>query len=177
MGGPTSDPGVVTSPTSDGPTWNYFDSLTRWYWNAPYLKPSSYPASFYWDTVQFWVDRNVDEDVPHIASLEASYDPLANRLHVGFVRNSADDTTFTARYAFSDIWQLGFANAALMGSVGPDGLGDYVVKKIESTNLNIAGHGVVYIAVKRQGSTGFREIAIPVGSSGPSAPENLRVVP
>jgi len=183
VGGPSTDPGIVTSPTSDGPTWNYFDSLTRWYWNAPYIAPTSYPATFQWDSVQFYVDPNPGEDVAHIASMEASYNPATNKLHIGFVRNASQDntsdTTYTARYAFADIWALGFNNALPMGSVGPDGLGDYVNKKIESTTLNLSGHSMVFIAVQKQGRTDFRQIAIPISpGSGPvlQAPANLRVV-
>ena len=183
VGGPNTDPGVVTSPTTDGPTWNYFDSLTRWYWNAPYIAPTSYPATFNWDSVQFYKDTNVNEDVAHISSMEASYNPTTNKLHVGFDRNATEDTTadttYTASYAFSDIWQLGLANALPMGSVGPDGLGDYVNKKIEST-VALGGHSVVYIAVQKQGSTTFRQIALAlssVTSTAPQAPSNLRITP
>jgi hypothetical protein len=182
VGGGSTDPGVLNSPTSSGSSWNYFDALTRWYWNAPYIAPSTHPAPFYWDTVQFYVDNNVNEDVAHIASLEASYNPATNKLHVGFTRNasqdSTTDTTYTARYAFSDIWQLGFANATSMGSVGADGQQDYVNKKIEAT-INLAGHNVVYIAVQKQGRTDFRQIALPLSSSPVSTlqpPTNLRVV-
>lgn len=175
--GPTG-PGVITSPTIDGPTWNYFDALTRFYWNAPYISPSSYPAPFYWDSFQIYVDPNLNEDIASIASLEASFNPATNRLHVGFTRNAtedaASDTTYTARYAFSDIWQLGFANAALMGTVGPDGLGDYVNKQIESTTINLAGRTMVYIAVQRQGKPYFRQIALPLNAL--PAPGNLRVL-
>jgi hypothetical protein len=182
VGAGPGDPGVLTSPTSSGSAWNYFDALTRWYWNAPYIKPTQYPATFFWDSVQFYVDPNVNEDVAHISSLEASFDPAANRLHVGFTRNaspdSTADTTYTARYAFSDIWQLGFANAALMGSVGPDGQGDYVNKKIESTSINLSGRSVVYIAVQKQGRSDFRQIALPLTASTQlPAPANLRKSP
>ena len=178
VGEGSSDPGVLTSPTTDGPTWNYFDSLTRMYWNAPYLSPSSYPATFYWDSFRFYVDTNVSENVAHIASLEASYNPSTNKLHIGFTRNAAQDstsdTTYSARYAFSDIWQLGFANASPMGSVGPDGQGDYVNKKIESTSLNLAGRSIVYIAVQKQGRSDFRQIALPLMTI--PAPTNLRIL-
>lgn len=161
VGGPTTDPGVVTSPTTDGPTWNYIDALTRWYWNIPTQAPSAYPENFDFDQVTFYTD-NVAEDVAHIASLECSYNPSTNLLHLGFVRNASEDasadTTYTANYAFSDIHTLGFSNASLMGTVGVDGQGDYVTKKIENNSLSLSGHSRVYIAVQKQGRSDFRQI-------------------
>ena len=61
-----------------------------------------------------------------------------------------------------------------MGTVGPDGLGDYVNKQIESTTINLAGRTMVYIAVQRQGKPYFRQIALPLNAL--PAPGNLRVL-
>lgn len=177
-GGGSTSPGVLDYPTTTGPGWNYFDALTRFYWNAPYISPTSYPANFFFDTFQFYRDPNPNEDVANISSLEASFNPVTNTLHIGFCRNASEDptadTTYTARYAFSDIWQLGFSNATLMGSTGPEGNGDYVRKKIESTTIDLTGRNVVYIAVQKQGRSTFRQIALPLNF--PVAPTNLRLL-
>lgn len=161
VGGPTSDPGAVQYPTTTGAGWNYFDSLTRLYWNAPYISPSGYPANFDFDDFKFFYDTNANEDIANIASLEASYNAATDLLHVGFCRNSADDTTYTAKYATTDIWALGFASATTLGTSGVDGLGDYVNKKIEGT-VDLGAATEVFIAVQKQGATYFRQIRLPL---------------
>ena len=151
VGGPTSDPGVV----SDG-TWNYTDSLTRFYWNAPYAGPGSYPSVIAFDDFRMYSEQ-VAEDVANISSIEASYD--GDTLHVGFARNSRDDATYTARWSTSDITTPAqFAAATLLGSVGPDGRGDYVNKQVEG-RVTISAP-VVYIAVQKAGRSDFRRIAL-----------------
>jgi hypothetical protein len=180
VGAGTSDPGLSNYPTG-GSTWNYMDALTRFYWNAPYTGLSSYPGLFFWDDFRFIQDNNAGEDIAHVMTLEASYNPATKLLHVGFCRSTVagGDTTYSARYAFSDIWQLGFANATVMGSVGADGNGDYVNKQINFV-VDLTGQSVVYIAVQMQGQVGFRQIPLVLSSAPPTQllpPTNFRIVP
>jgi hypothetical protein len=166
VGGPSTDPGVVCASgcanpaTTDG-TSNYMTALTRFYWNDVDTS-KSYPADVYFDQFQFYTEANVG-DVAHIASLEASYNPATHLLHVGFARNASEDstadTTYTAVWSTQDINTVGFAAATPLGSVGPDGVGDYVMKKIEAT-VDLTGVSTAYIAVQKQGSSTFREIPL-----------------
>jgi hypothetical protein len=166
VGGPTTDPGVVCASgcanpaTTDGAS-NYMTALTRFYWNDVNTG-TTYPTDVYFDQFQFYTETNVG-DVAHIASLEASYNPSTHLLHVGFVRNASEDstadTTYTARWASGDINTVGFTNATLLGSVGPDGNGDYVNKAIQGT-VDLTGISTVYIAVQKQGSSSFRQIPL-----------------
>lgn len=165
VGGPTSDPGVSQYPTSSGAGWNYMDALTRLYWNIPYEDPTSYPAVFLWDGMEFYNDTQANEDLTNIASLEASYNVGTNLLHLGFVRNSADDTTYTVKYASSDIHVLGFANATELGTSGVDGQGDYVTKKVEGT-VDLSGQATVFLAVQKSGNSTFRQIELPLTAGG-----------
>lgn len=180
VGGPTSDPGVRQYPTTTGSGFNYFDALTRSYWNSPYDNPSAYPADWYFDSFKFYTDSNANEDLANIASLEASYNPTTNQLHVGFVRNSADDTVYTARYHTGSMHTAGFAAGTLMGTAGVDGEGDYVNKHIDAA-VDLDSAVGVYIAVQKQGSASsvFREIYLPIATSSdttpPTAPTGLGV--
>jgi hypothetical protein len=155
VGGPTTDPGVV-KPLADGS--NYVTSLTRFYWNDVEGNAKSYPTDILFDQFQFYTEANVG-DVANIASMEASYDPIAHKLHVGFARRSIGDTVYTARYSGQDINTAGFASATACGTAGVDGLGDYLNKHIECT-VDLTGQPLVYIAVQKQGSSTFREIPL-----------------
>jgi hypothetical protein len=160
VGGPTSDPGVVTSPTTDGSGWNYFDALTRFYWNPYATAPSGYPADMYFDDFQFY-NETLSEDVANIATVEASYKSSDTTLRVGFCRNSADDAaSYTAKWSLSDITDnTQFGAATTLGTSGADGLGDYVNKHISGT-ADLSGQSVVYVAVQKSGRSDFRRIAL-----------------
>jgi hypothetical protein len=84
---------------------------------------------------------------------------------VTWKRDWADDTVDDeVRYAFSDIHQLGWSAAtpAPNGVVAPPAGGAYNGMEYDTTGLPLAGHSVVYIAVKPQNSDLFTEIAVPL---------------
>jgi hypothetical protein len=158
VGGPTSDSGIITSPTSDGPSWNYHDALTRFYYNATDIPTTSYPANFDFDQFEFYNDSNA-EDIANMATLEASYNASTHLLHLGFVRNSLGDTTYTVKWSLSDMFVNGFASGTTLGTVGVDGLGDYVNKFVDGT-VDLTGQPLVYLAVQKLGQTGFRQMTL-----------------
>lgn len=156
VGGGTSDPGVQTSPTSDGTGWNYFDSETRWYWNAPY---NNLTGDIYFDDVELYFESRT-EDITSIASLEASYNGSTDLLHVGFARSTTEDPTFNAVYSTSgSILDNGWGSGTTFGSVGPDGNGDYVNKKIEAT-IDLGAATEVWIGVRKGSGPTMREIKL-----------------
>jgi PKD repeat protein len=167
----STDPGVVTYPTTstyggDDPanTYNYFDTLTRFYLQQPYTAPSAYPADYLIDGIQFYQDPYQENDA-QVYNLTGTYRASDNQLAVTWNRDKAEDTVNQeVRYAFSDIHQLGWANAtaAPNGTITPPGGGAYNNMVYDTTGINMAGHSVVYIAIKPQNSDLFTEIAVPL---------------
>jgi PKD repeat protein len=167
----STDPGVVTYPTTStyggadpASTYNYFDTLTRFYLQEPYATPSGYPADYLIDGIQFYKDPYQENDT-QVYNLTGTYRASDNQLAVTWNRDKAEDTVNQeVRYAFSDIHQLGWANAtaAPNGTISPPGGGAYNNMVYDTTGINMAGHSVVYIAIKPQNSDLFTEIAIPL---------------
>lgn len=168
-GKPVGNPGAMNGiGTNIWPTttvgWNYVDALGRIYFNDWRTTPSSFPCDIIFDHYTLFNEADIG-DVDHIASLEASYDASTQLLHIGFCRNPSEDPTFTARWSATSMKGAGFASGTLLGTVGPDGNGGYVNKKIEGT-VNLGSLQRVFIAVYRTGAPTdvFREIELPLGS-------------
>jgi hypothetical protein len=165
-----ADPGVVNYPTAtDGPngggdppgTYNYFDAMTRLY-----LDDSNAPTTgtYRLDDFTFYKEPYAEND-QQVFSITSTYVPAANRVLVTWKRDWASDTiSDEVRYAFSDIHQTGWAAAAPApnGLVAPPSSGAYNGMVYDTTGLPLAGHSVVYIAVKPQNSDLFTEIAVPL---------------
>jgi len=68
------------------------------------------------------------------------------------------------RYSFTDIHASGWSSATATpnGVVAPPGSGGYNGMVYDSTALPLAGHSVVYIAIKPQNSTLFTQVAVPL---------------
>jgi hypothetical protein len=167
----STDPGVLNYPTTStygggdpANTYNYFDTLTRFYLQEPYSDPSSHPADYLFDQFSFYKEPYQENDT-QVYDLTSSYRASDNRLVVTWSRDKAEDTVNQeVRYAFSDIHQLGWANAtaAPNGTITPPGGGAYNNMVYDTTGINMAGHSVVYIAIKPQNSSQFTEIAVPL---------------
>jgi hypothetical protein len=167
------DPGVIAYPTSPAggnggtdpaSTYNYFDTLTRFYFDEPYTPPSSYPTDYRFDNIQFYKSAYQENDT-QVYSLTGSYQAANNRLVVTWNRDKAEDTVVQeVRYSFTDIHASGWAAAtpAPNGLVTPPGGGAYNGMVYDTTQLSLTGHSVVYIAIKPQNSTLFTEIAVPL---------------
>jgi hypothetical protein len=167
------DPGVIAYPTSPAggnggtdpaSTYNYFDTLTRFYFDEPYTPPSSYPTDYRFDNIQFYKSAYQENDT-QVYSLTGSYQAANNRLVVTWNRDKAEDTVVQeVRYSFTDIHASGWAAAtpAPSGSITPPGGGAYNGMVYDTTQLSLSGHSVVYIAIKPQNSNLFTEIAVPL---------------
>ena len=162
------EPGVVTYPTAtNGPnggddppaTYNYFDTLTRFYIN---LTGSTTTGSYLVDDILLYKEPAAENDV-QVYSITGTYDEMVNELIVTWSRpTNENDVKHEVRYAFSDVHALGWDNAAAApnGVVTPLGWQGYNGMVYDSTALPLAGHSVVYVAIKPQGSTLFSQIPV-----------------
>jgi hypothetical protein len=174
--------GEQLHPTGES-GYNYFDLLTRFYFDFPYATGSGFPvpADFYIDGVEFYEETR-PENVAQVYSLHAAYIQSTNTLKVGWMHSKQETTKHEVRYAFSDIHTLGWANAtaAPNGVVTPQNTGGYNAMYWSSNAVTLSGRSMVYVAIKPQNSNSIRQIAIPItGGSGssavPTAPSNLRI--
>jgi hypothetical protein len=166
--------------------FNYFDALTRFYFSGGGgLAAGSYPAHFYFDGFELYRETH-PENVEQIYSLNGVYVPSSNEIYVGWQRNkNENNVNHEVRYAFRSIHETGWASAtpAPNGIVSPPGWQGYNGMEYSTRSINMSGQKVVYIAIKPQNSSRFREIAMPLSatSSPPTqkplkAPRNLRIV-
>lgn len=162
-----------------GGTANYMDSLTRFYFDGQ-NGLSGVPATFYFDGFELFT-RPTNENINQVYGMHAVYVSGTNEIAVGWSRRKDQDTlTYEVRYAFQDIHATGWASAtpAPNGTLPGNGLGAYNLMEYSTTSINVSGKNTVYIAIKPQGATLFRQIAIPISSSASAAiqpPTNLRV--
>jgi hypothetical protein len=161
--------------------YNYFDGLTRFYLDLQGSMSGSPPADFYVDGFEFYRESR-PENIAQIYGLTGVYIRSSNTVRVGWQRNkNENDVRHEVRYAFQDIFQLGWAAAtpAPGGTVAPPGYQGYNGMDWSTTQINVSGRSTLYIAIKPQNSSSFRQIAIPVdgavASTSPNAPSDLRV--
>jgi hypothetical protein len=159
--------------------FNYFDALNRFYFDLQGDLPNGPPpADFYFDGFELYQDTN-PENVNQIYSLNAAYVASSNTVVMGWNRRKDEQAVaHEVRYAFSDIYALGYGNASVAPNSpvkgGPDGV--YNQMKYSTTAINVAGHTTLYMAIKPQNSNLFRQIVIPLTpSSTPAAPTNVRI--
>lgn len=163
-----------------GGTYNYFDLMTRFYVQIK-SKPTEYPTTYYIDDFEFYYDPN-PENVDQIYSLHGSYSQANNTIVVGWVRDKTeDDVKHEVRYSFNDIHDIGW-NAATVAPgasiIDPPGMGGYNGMEYRTDQINVGSNSAVYIAIKPQNSSLFRQIVIPVGGavaeqSPPLYPANI----
>lgn len=175
--------GEQLHPTGEN-GYNYFDLLTRFYLDFPYVTGSGFPvpADFYIDGVEFYEETR-QENIAQVYSLHSVYVQATNTVKVGWMHSKQDATRHEVRYAFSDIHGMGWANAtaAPNGVITPPNTGGYNGMTWSTNQLNLSGRSTLYVAIKPQNSNLFRQITIPIsggsgGSSVPLAPSNLRII-
>ena len=158
--------------------YTYFDLLTRFYIHLPYDQPN-FPANFYLDSFELYEETR-PENVDQVRAIHATYVPASNTIRLGWMRKKNEETVkHEVRYSFSDIHTSGWdsATAAPNGIVTPPGDGGYNGMIWSTTGINLQGHDRVYIAIKPQNSSGFRQIVVPVTNAPaaltPNPPTNL----
>lgn len=159
--------------------YNYFDALTRFYVDVLGGLPS-YPATYYLDKFEFYEETNL-ENIDQIYSLNAVYDPKTNKLAVGWNRDkNENDVKHEVKYSFTDIHSTGWdaATSAPNGVITPPGWQGYNRMRWTTTSIDLSGKVSIYIAIKPQNSSLFRQIKIPVtGVTGttPKPPSMLNI--
>lgn len=161
---------------------NYFDRMTTFYVAAD--QGPQYPAAFYLDEFllsEIHPQANIDQ----VFNLNGVYRQSDNYVYVGWNRRKDQGSLlFDVRYAFSDIYQLGWTNATPApggtGLASPDS-GPYNLMAYQTTAIPMGANPQVYVAVRPVGgAAAFNQIVIPVSSSplppAPQPPANLRVV-
>lgn len=153
---------VQTHPTGEG-SYNFFDTLTRFY-IAVRSPPGGYPADYFLDEVRFESQTHPENDA-QIYSIAATHDPQTNRLILTWSRPKGEDSVkHEVRYAFRDIHTIGWdkAQPAPRGLVAPLGSGVLNGMVYDTSALPLAGHFVVYVAIKPQNAELFSQIAVPL---------------
>jgi hypothetical protein len=165
------------SPQGARSGYNYFDMMTRFYFDIPY---SAVAGDHYFDGFEFYQEAN-PENTKQIRSIHGVYLPNTNGIEVGWRRpKNENGVNHEVRYSFQSIHSIGWASAtpAPNGTVVDQGDGGYNGMRWSSTGINVAGKDVVYIAIKPQNSSSFRQIAIPTSSAPlvkPMPPGNVIV--
>ena len=171
------DPTNTVYPTAtNGPnggddppnTYNYFDTLTRFYFDEGLQGYTT--GSWLFDDFQFYQSPYPQDDA-QVSSLSGTYNPSNNEVTVTWDRPKNDNTVNDdVRYSFSDIDQIGWnaATPAPNGILTPPGSQGYSGMVYDTTSLPLAGHSVVYIAIKPENSPNglFSEIAVPIYGVG-----------
>lgn len=179
--GGNTEVGNVAYP-SGGSTWNYMDGLTRFYIDGQ-GGLSGYPATFYFDGFELFT-RPVNENIDQVYSLHGVYVPSTNEISVGWARRKDQDTlVYEVRTAFQDINSIGWnaATPAPNGTINSNGALAYNLMEYSTRNISMGSNSTIYVAIKPQSASLFRQIAIPLSNSNPPAgsaptpPANLRV--
>jgi hypothetical protein len=180
-----SDQNNQPHPTGEA-AYNYFDCLTRFYYDGGYSRIPTVPTDYWFDQFVFYREVNVEND-EQVYSIAASYVPQSNRIILTWNRNK-DETALNheVRYAFTDIHSIGW-NAAVPapgGIISPLGEGGYNQMAYQNDTLPLTGKPRVYLAIKPQGAALFSQIDMPLDNSpsdpiegstpAPSRPQRLR---
>lgn len=143
--------------------YNYFDAMTRFYVEVD-GKTGIYPSEFYFDGFEFYHDPN-DENLQQVYGVTGAYIPESNLLLIQWSRDKNEGTIkHEVRYAFSSVHSIGWDNAlvAPSGMITPPNKFAYNGMGYKTTNINLDGKNSVFIAIKPENSSKFREIEIPM---------------
>lgn len=148
--------------------FNYFDLLTRFYFDAEGSVASA-GDKFLFDGFEFYHEPNT-ENVAQIYSLNAVFDPTTNKISVNWNRNKDENSiNHEVRYAFTSFHDNGgwtHGNAAPSGTVVPPSTGGYNQMYYDTTAIDVTGEDAIYIAIKPTNSALFRQIRVPLTSAG-----------
>jgi hypothetical protein len=152
----------------------YLEHMASWYLDFPYQKKHEYPwpdgTEFRVAAPEFYEETR-PEDVLYVSSLNGSFQPLSNNVHLQWQHMLGDTTSkYDVRYSDKDIHVIGW-NAATDAPNG-QGLGTkeggYRTMDYETTELvRSSSHkpdDILYLAVKKQGMETFRVFPMPVGN-------------
>jgi len=156
-----SNPGNLPHPT-DEPDYNYFDALTAFTILA-IPAPAKYPADYLLDEIEFYREPGTEND-DQVYSITAAHVPSQGRIVATWNHRPDEAVAHEVRYAFEDIHRLGWkrAPAAPGGTVRPGQQANKDGMIYDTQALPLAGHSVLYLAIKPQNSDVFSQVAIPL---------------
>ncbi|MGJ8682005.1 hypothetical protein [Paraglaciecola sp.] len=156
--------GNRTHPTNE-PNFNYFDSMTRFYFDMDGTAPNR-PADFYFDNFELYT-ANPNENIKQIYSLNGVYIKDRNIVKIGWMRDKNENkVSHEVRYSFSDIYESGWdlALKAPSGIVKPSGWGGHNGMFYHTSKIPVEKHNTLYMAIKPENSDKFRQIEIPLNN-------------
>lgn len=163
-------------------TYNYFDTLTRFYIQEG-MSGGSFPRDYWIDEMEFYKEPYREND-EQVYSICVSYTAKNNRIFLTWNRPKSENSIkHEVKYAFSNIHALGWSNAtpAPNGTIAPPGWQGYNGMVYDTTAINVSGKSLIYLAIKPQNSNLFSQVALPLvnGFALPSltAPTNLKIIP
>ena len=148
-------------------TYNYFDTLTRFYFQEVEAADTSFPRTYWFDEMIFYREPAKEND-EQVYSICTSVTPETNRLFLTWRRPKDENAIkHEVRYAFSDIHTLGWDNAtpAPNGTITPPGWQGYNGMVYDTTDINMNGQQVIYLAIKPQNSNVFSQVVFPLTNS------------
>lgn len=153
--------GPLYHPT-DEPAFNYFDLITGFYFDFPYVTGNGFKGTFLMDSVEFYVEPQQEND-EQIYSVHSVYIPETREVRVGWSHKKGETVAHEVRYAWTDIHASGWAAAtgAPGGRVRNVDGGGYNAMRWKGV-LPVEGQALVYIAIKPVGATLFTQISVPL---------------
>ena len=166
---PTTEWGKTKEYPTNTAGRNYWDSLTRFYWNMFFLDSTPHPYTIYWDRFAFYEDTNQtagNVNWDFVANIVASYNSSTNEIDIGWQNRkdaSTNNLTHDVRYAFSSIHDLGWDNASVAGTaVGGTVDKVYGHMRFQTTSIDVSGQTSIFMAIKPTDETLFHEVEIPM---------------
>ena len=142
--------------------YNYFDALTRFYVNVPYVKAGPAPIVYQLDDFGFYREPYPEND-DQIYGLAGTYVPAEGKFILTWSRDKDQNKIrHEVRYSDRNIHEIGWeaakpAPAGLINPAGDQGYnGMYYVMVLKKAA------GPIYFAIKPQNSKLFSQIMIPV---------------
>jgi hypothetical protein len=156
--------GNMSHPTKE-PNINYFDSMTRFYFDMEGNAPNK-PVDFYFDDFELYT-ANPNENIEQVYSLHGVYVKKSNQIIVGWMRDKNQNAIkHQVRYAFHDIYDIGWdlALKAPAGIITPNGWGGHNGMNYRTNKILMQNHKMLFLAIKPENSDKFSQIEIPLNN-------------
>ncbi|HLP41561.1 MAG TPA: hypothetical protein VK465_08655, partial [Fibrobacteria bacterium] len=170
--------GNMPHPTGEA-TFNYFDAMTRLYFNGVAGQNPPYPQTYRLDEMVFkkTADTLADE---YVYSISATYVPASDRLVLSWCKRKDNQNNHQVRWSRSPItsWEA----LTPWATAKPRSSGGYNGMLLDTTGMGWAVGDTVYIAIKQDGTTAYATLTLPIldanGSPGlpPPQPRDTVVV-
>ena len=147
---------------ADAGAYNYFDLLTRMYFDAGENYITSATSTWLFDDFEFYQESETENE-EQVYSVCGSYNSANNTIQLGWNRHKDENSlAHDVKYSFSNIHVLGFANAtaAPSGTVSPAGYQGYNGMNYSTTGIDVTGQTSIFIAIRPVGATLFKQIEL-----------------